>query len=238
MVRRKTGNRSLLIISSATVLTLALLAGAVFFLLPKITASNANQSTGTTGQVDNTTHTMNATGNTGKVGQVAVQPKQAAAVTTKTNANAKGNGNAANTVPATSGNNNPAPATSANNGNQTTSVPATTSQQNLTVPVVTLKQYVPDIRHMVAQSFNITDKALALDLQNGMHLTNIAMQHGLSNAQLQTLLSSSITTGFQPAITTGSLTQAQVSTFIQQTQQNPTTLEQQLSILPPAVAHW
>jgi hypothetical protein len=240
MVRRKTGNRSLLIISSATVLTLALLAGAVFFLLPKITASNANQSTGTTGQVDNTTHTMNATGNTGKVGQVAVQPKQAAAVTTKTNANAKGNGNgnAANTVPATSGNNNPAPATSANNGNQTTSVPATTSQQNLTVPVVTLKQYVPDIRHMVAQSFNITDKALALDLQNGMHLTNIAMQHGLSNAQLQTLLSSSITAGFQPAITTGSLTQAQVSTFIQQTQQNPTTLEQQLSILPPAVAHW
>jgi hypothetical protein len=238
MVRRKTGNRSLLIISSATVLTLALLAGAVFFLLPKITAANANQSTGTTGQVDNTAHTINATGKTAQVGQVAVQPKQAAAVTTKTNANAKGNGNAANTVPATSGNNNPAPATAANNGNQAASAPAATSQQNLTVPVVTLKQYVPDIRHMVAQSFNITDKALALDLQNGMHLTNIAMQHGLSNAQLQTLLSSSITTGFQPAITTGSLTQAQVSTFIQQTQQNPTTLEQQLSILPPAVAHW
>jgi hypothetical protein len=238
MVRRKTGNRALLIISSATALTLALLAGAVFFLLPKIAAFNVNQSTGTTGQVDNTTHTINAMGNTGKVSQVAVQPKQAAATTTKTKTNAKGSGNTTHTVPATSGNTNSAPATSTNNGNQATSAPATAAQQNLTVPVVTLKQYVPNIRHMVAQSFNITDKALALDLQNGMHLTNIAMQHGLSNAQLQTLLSSSISTGFQPAITTGSLTQAQVSTFIQQTQQNPTTLEQQLSILPPAVAHW
>src|SRR5450631_1234462 len=98
MVRRKKGNRSLLIISSATILTLALLAGAVFFLLPKITAANANQPTSTTGQIDNTTHTINATGNTGNVSQVAVQPKQAAAATTKTNASAKGNGNAAHTV--------------------------------------------------------------------------------------------------------------------------------------------
>jgi hypothetical protein len=226
MVRRKTGNRSLLFISSATVLALALLAGAVFFLLPKITASSVTQVTITDGQVNNGAHTINATGNTGNVGKVMIQPKQAAAATTKTSANAKGNGATPHTIPATS----------ANNGKQATSAPATT--QNLTVPVVTLKQYVPNIRHMVAQTFNITDKALALDLQNGMHLTDIAMQHGLSSAQLQTLLSSSISTGFQPAITTGSLTQAQVSTFIQQTQQNPTALEQQLSILPPAAAHW
>ncbi len=234
MVRRKTGNRSLLIISSATVLTLALLAGAVFFLLPKIAASSANQSTGTTGQAGNTAHTLNSTGTTGNVGQVAVQGKQAAAPATKTNT--KGNGNTTNTVPVTAANNNQTPATSANNG--ATSAPATTSQQKLTVPIVTLKQYVPNIRHMVAQSLNITDKALALDLQNGMHLTNLATQQGLSNTQFQTLLSSSITSSFQPAITAGSLTQAQVSSFIQQTQQNPTTLEQQLSILPPAVAHW
>jgi hypothetical protein len=234
MVRRKKGNGSLLMISSVTVLTLALLAGAVFFLLPKITASSANQPTGTTGQAGNTAHTLNSTGNTGNVGQVAVQGKQAAAPATKTNT--KGNGNTTSTVPVTAANNNQAPATSANNG--ATSAPATTPQQNLTVPIVTLKQYAPNIRHMVAQSLNITDKALALDLQNGMHLTNLATQQGLSNAQLQTLLSSSITSGFQPAITAGSLTQAQVSSFVQQTQQNPTTLEQQLSILPAPVAHW
>ena len=238
MTRRKTGNGSLIIISSVTMLTLALLAGAVFFLLPKITASSANQPTNTSGQTGNITHAINSTGNTGPVGQVVVQGKQAVASTTKTNANAKGNGNTANTVPAASANNNQMPATSASTGNQTTTAPTKAGQQNLTVPVVTLKQYVPNIRHMVAQSFNITDKALALDLQNGMHLTTIATQQGLSNTQLQTLLSSSISAGFQPAIMAGSLTQAQVSSFIQQTQQNPTTLEQQLSVLPAPVAHW
>ncbi|MBV9616094.1 MAG: hypothetical protein JO031_11615 [Ktedonobacteraceae bacterium] len=157
------------------------------------------------------------TGNTNtasKVGQVAVQPTQAPSTTTKagSNAGAMDNGNKA-------------PAAAA-------------PPQNMTVPVVTLKQYVPDIRHMVAQNFNITDKALAQQLQNGMHLKDIAMQHGLSDAQLQSLLSTSISTGFMPAINAGSLTQVQVSSFIQQTQQNPTTLEQQMSILPAPVAHW
>jgi transposase-like protein len=125
------------------------------------------------------------------------------------------------------------------NTNTTQATPApTVMPKSATVPLVTLKQYVSNIRHMVAQSFNITDKALAQQLQNGMHLKDIAMQHGLSDTQLQRLLSSSISTGFQPAISAGSVTQAQVSTFIQQAQQNPTTLEQQLSILPPTVAHW
>lgn len=234
MVRRKTRKRPVLLISSVTVLTLALLAGAVFFLLPKVTAASTTQSTGTTGQINNTANTINTKGNAGNIGKVAIQPTRTVAVAPQKNSPATGNGNT--TKPAATGNNNPA--APANNGAKTTAAPAATSPQNLTVPVVTLKQYVPNIRHMVAQSFNITDKALVLDLQSGMHLTTIATQQGLSNAQLQTLLSSSITTSFQPAITTGSLTQAQVSSFIQQTQQNPTTLEQQLSILPPPVAHW
>ncbi len=236
MVRRKTRKRPVLLISSVTILTLALLAGAVFFLLPKVTAASTTQSTGTTGQINNTANTINTKGNAGNIGKVAIQPTRTVAVAPKKNSPATGNGNTNN--PAATGNNNPAPAAPANNGAKTTAAPAATSPQNLTVPVVTLKQYVPNIRHMVAQSFNITDKALALDLQSGMHLTTVATQQGLSNAQLQTLLASSITTSFQPAISTGSLTQAQVSSFIQQTQKNPTTLEQQLSILPPPVAHW
>jgi hypothetical protein len=126
---------------------------------------------------------------------------------------------------------NAATTTNGTNGNQATT-------QNTTIPLVTLKQYVPDIRHTVAQSLNITDKALALQLQGGMHLKDIAMQHGLTNTQLENLLSSSISLGFQPAINTGSLTQMQVSSFIQQTQLNPTTFEQQLSVLPAPVAHW
>jgi len=220
MVRPKARRRPWLLISSAIVLALALLSGAVFFLLPKITAASVNQPVVSTGQANNAAHTINSTMNTGnttntsKAGQVAAQPTQPASTTTKTgsNAGAMGNGNKAPVAAAPS--------------------------QNMTVPVVTLKQYVPDIRHMVAQNFNITDKALAQQLQNGMHLKDIAMQHGLSDAQLQSLLSTSISTGFMPAINAGSLTQVQVSSFIQQTQQNPTTLEQQMSILPAPVAHW
>ncbi len=229
MVRRKKRDLSLLIVSSATVLILAMLAGAVFFLLPKLTAASTNRSMVMTRQTGNAAPMTNTSANTGKANKVVAQPAQAATTGAKagSQSTAMGSGNTPK----------PAPATTANNGNQA-AAPAATSSQNLTVPVVVLKQYVPNIRHTVAQSLNITDKALAQDLQSGMHLTGIATQHGLSNAQLQTLLSSSITSGFQPAISAGSLTQAQVSSFIQQTQQNPTTLEQQLSILPPAVAHW
>ena len=229
MVRRKARRRSGLIIGSAIVLTLAVLSGAVFFLLPKITAASVNQPMSSTRQASNTANTINSTtstSNTNKTnqgskvsnatntGQIPSQPTQAPATTTKQSSNTgtMGNGNQA-----------AAPAAPA---------------QNMTVPIVTLKQYVPDIRHMVAQNFNLTDKALAQQLQNGMHLKDIAMQHGLSDMQLQNLLSTSITTGFQPAITAGSVTPVQVSTFIQQTQQNPTTLEQQMSILPAPVAHW
>ncbi len=235
--RRKAGRRPWLIISSVTILTLALLSGAIFFLLPKITAAGVNKPLISTGQGSTAANTVNSTVKTGNAnnakitnnaGQVAPQPTQAAATTTKQGSNSTTMGNG-NTMQAT-------PTTTTNNTNQAPA-PATVPQ-NATVSVVMLQQYVGNIRHMVAQSFNITDKALALQLQNGMHLKGIAMQHGLSDTQLQSLLSTSISTGFQPAINTGILTQGQVSTFIQQTQQNPTTLEQQLSILPPANAHW
>ncbi len=217
-VRQKARRRPWLLISSAIILTLALLTGAVFFLLPKITAARVTQPMVSSAQGNHAATTLNSTAKTGNantastVGQVAAQPTQAASTTTKQGSNSAAMGNGKTTQPA--------PATAANNGNQA-SAPATVPQ-NATVSVVTLKQYVPGIRHMMAQNFNITDKALAQQLQNGMHLKDIATQQGLSVAQLQNLLSTSISTGFQPAINTGSLTQTQVSTFIQQMQQNPT----------------
>ena len=230
MGRRKTRNRAVFIVSSATIITLTLLAGAIFFLLPRITAAITKQSNVTTEQAHKAAPIKKASGNTSNTSKITAQPTQATSTSTKTDSRSTTMSNGNNTKPA--------PATTANNGNQTGTAPIATSPQNLTVPPVMLKEYVSNIRHMVAQNLNITDKALAQDLQSGMHLTSIATQHGLSNAQLQTLLASSITSGFQPAISAGSLTQAQVSSFIQQTQQNPTTLEQQLSILPLASAHW
>src|SRR5438876_2272413 len=229
MIRPKARRRPWLLISSATIFTLAVLTGAVFFLLPKIVATHANQSTGSTG---NSAQTLNSTNNTSNANptnkasntntavQVKVQPTQAVPTMTAQGSNATTTDNG-NTMQST-------PATGTNNG----------APQTATVPVVTLKQYVPDIRHMVAQQLNITDKALAQQLQNGMHLKDIAMQHGLSDMQLQNVLSNSITAGFQPAVSAESLTQMQVSSFIQHTQLNPTTLEQQLSVLPAPVAHW
>jgi hypothetical protein len=223
MVRPKARKRPWLIISSVSILTLAVLSGAVFFLLPKISAASTNQSTGSMGNSAQTLNTTNTTGNVNKTGQVAAQPTQAAPTMTTQGSNAPTTANGTNTQPT--------PATGATNSNQATT-------QNAAVPLITFKQYVPDIRHMVAQNLNITDKALALQLQSGMHLKDIAMQHGLSNTQLENVLSSSISLGFQPAINAGNLTQMQVASFIQQTQLNPTTFEQQLSILPAAVAHW
>lgn len=225
MIRPRTRRRPWLLISSATILTLAVLTGAVFFLLPKIVATHANQPTGSTGNSAQTLNSKNNTGsanltnkasNTNTAVHVTVQPTQAVPTMAAQGSNA----------------------TTTGKGNTMQSTPANTAPQTATVPVVMLKQYVPDIRHMVAQQLNITDKALAQQLQNGMHLKDIAMQHGLSGMQLQNVLSSSITAGFQPAVSAGSLTQMQVSSFIQQTQLNPMVLEQQLSILPAPVAHW
>ncbi|HEV2661018.1 MAG TPA: hypothetical protein VGU68_10480, partial [Ktedonobacteraceae bacterium] len=70
------------------------------------------------------------------------------------------------------------------------------------------------------------------------HLKDIAQAQGISDNQLKALLATSIQSGFGTAIQIGQLTQAQVSSFVQQTQQNPMLLEQTLSVTPPLPAHW
>ena len=60
--------------------------------------------------------------------------------------------------------------TPANNGN--TNAPAT--QPNTNTFVQPLKLYGPQIQHKVAQGLNISDRALATQLQAGKHLKDIA----------------------------------------------------------------
>lgn len=255
MMVRPARQRPWIVIVSITILALALLSGAFFFLLPKLAAASTTQTT-SMGATNNTAQTLNTTKNTGAANMTNKPGTTSSTNTANTTNTANASGNANNAgqqvapqtnqpAPATTtqssnvpttGNNNSPQQTTTQSGNNAGQQQATS--QNLSVPLVMLKQYVPDIRHIVAQKFNITDKALALQLQNGIHLTDIAMQHGFSVTQLENLLSSAITLGFQPAVATGLLTQTQISTFIQQIQINPTTLEQQLSILPPPVAHW
>lgn len=115
---------------------------------------------------------------------------------------------------------------------------ASTTQSNANTFAQPLKSYGPQIQHMVAQGLNVPDKELATQLQAGKHLKDIAQVQGISNTQLQTLISTSITNSFAPAVQGGLLTQTQVSSFVTQTQQNPQMLEQTLSIAPPPRPHW
>jgi DNA-binding CsgD family transcriptional regulator len=209
------------IVSGSALLALAFIAGAVLLTLPKITATGVRP----TSQVstNNPAHTIQGTTNTDQPAKVVPQPISATAT------NAQGTA-----TPTTTGNGQQK-TTTVGNGNQPTS---TMSAATASMFVQPLKQYGLSIQRMVAQGLNISNKQLAMQLQAGKHLKDIAQTQGVSTNQLQILLANSIQSGFGPAIQGGQLTQAQVSSFVQQTQQNPATLEQTLSVTPPKPAHW
>jgi hypothetical protein len=232
MVRRKT-RLTMFIIGGAALLTLALIAGAVLFALPKTT--NAGVATGTASKAPanssaQTIQTTNTT--TDKAAQPAQQPTPAAPTTVPGQVQVPGN-----PTPANGGNPAPNP-TPANNGNPAPNPTTPPAPQNMNMFAQPLKQYGSDIQHMVAQGLNITDKQLATQLQAGKHLKDIAQAQGVSNTQLQNLISNALQSGFTPAVQGGQLTQAQVSSFVAQMQQDPKMLEQELSIMPLVAHHW
>ena len=210
MARRKT-RRTMFIISGATLTALALIAGAI--LVTYQITINAHGAIGSalTAPASGSANTIQAT-----TKNAAQQTTPVATANKATPVQISGN---------------PTPA---NNGN--TNTPAT--QPNTNTFVQPLKLYGPQIQHKVAQGLNISDRALATQLQAGKHLKDIAQTQGISATQLQTLISTSITSAFAPAVQSGQLTQAQVSSFVTQTQQNPQMLEQPLSVAPPPPLHW
>jgi hypothetical protein len=232
---RRNMKRMVFIAGGVTLLALALIAGAVLVKLPKTTATGtAPVSQASTNSPAQTT--IQGTTKTDQPAKVAPQPTSAAKVNTQTPAApaATGNGQQKTTTTSNQPNNNQP------NGNQPTS-----NQPNSTMPATTagmfeqpLKQYGSSIQSMVAQGLNISNRQLAMQLQAGKHLKDIAQAQGISTNQLQTLLATSIQSGFGPAVQIGQLTQAQVSSFVQQTQQNPVLLEQTLSVTPPLPSHW
>ena len=222
---RRNMKRMVFVASGVTLLALALIAGAVLVKLPKTAATGtAPVSQASTNSPAQTT--IQGTTKTDQPAKVAPQPTSAAKVNTQTPA-----------APAATG-----------NGQQkttTTSNPPNGNQPNSTMPATTagifeqpLKQYGSSIQIMVAQGLNISNRQLAMQLQAGKHLKDIAQAQGVSNNQLKTLLATSIQSGFGPAVQIGQLTQTQVSSFVQQTQQNPMLLEQTLSVTPPLPSHW
>lgn len=227
---RRNMKRMVFIAGGVTLLALALIVGAVVVKLPKTAATGTMPTTQASTNSPAQT-TIQGTTKTDQPAKVAPQPTSAAKVNTQTP-----------TAPAATGNDQQKTTTTSNQPNNN---PTTSSQPASTMPAATLgifaqplKQYGFSIQLMVAQGLNIPSKQLAMQLQAGKHLKDIAQAQGISDNQLKTLLATSIQSGFGTAVQIGQLTQAQVSSFVQQAQQNPMLLEQTLSVTPPLPAHW
>ncbi|HEV2655095.1 MAG TPA: hypothetical protein VGT82_09045 [Ktedonobacteraceae bacterium] len=227
---RRNMKRMVFIAGGVTLLALALIAGAVVVKLPK-TAATGTMPTSQATMNSPAQTTIQGTTKIDQPAKVAPQPTSAAKVNTQTPQAPAAKNHSQHKMKTTS--------------NQPNNNPTTSNQPTSTVPAATtgifaqpLKQYGFSIQLMVAQGLNIPSKQLAMQLQAGKHLKDIAQAQGISDNQLKALLATSIQSGFGTAIQIGQLTQAQVSSFVQQTQQNPMLLEQTLSVTPPLPAHW
>jgi hypothetical protein len=94
--------------------------------------------------------------------------------------------------------------------------------------VQVLKQYGSSIKNQMAQGLKFTNDQLAMQLQAGKSLSEIATAQGLSATQLQNLIATSLQNGLNPAISSGELTQKQISLLIKRWQKNPKPLERLL----------
>ena len=108
---------------------------------------------------------------------------------------------------------------------------ATVTTKKTTVGSI-VKGYVPTIRDQMAQGLHLTSEQLMTDLRSGQTLDQIATTQKVSSTQLTTLISTSITTGLQPAVDAGTLTQKQVDSLVKRYEKNHTTLEKLLSAMP------
>ena len=210
---RRNSKRMVFMVSGATLFALALIAGAALFTLPKITAKTSTPAAQNAMQAP--ARTVKEPAKTDQPAKVASQPV-VPATGQKPAAPATGQ-NTQGAAPAPPvGNDQPKSTdkSSSPGDKQATDpkMPATPSS----VFKLPLKEYGPSIQRMVALGLNTSNKQLAVQLQGGMHLKDIAQVQGVSQSQLGTLLANSIKSGFGPANQMGQLTQDQVMIFAQQ----------------------
>ena len=120
--------------------------------------------------------------------------------------------------------------TSASSPSATPSATVTTTKK--TTPASIVKGYIPTIRDQMAQGLHLTPEQLMTDLRSGQTLDQIATTQKVSSTQLTTLISTSVTTGLQPAVDAGTLTQKQVDALVKRLEKNHTPLEKLLSATP------
>lgn len=131
------------------------------------------------------------------------------------------------------------PSLLAQSNNQTSNTPVASAspgararQVGIYAPYLT--RYGPTIRNQIAQSLHLTPVQLATQLRSGQTLSAIATAQGVSATQLQTIVTNAFQNGFQPAITSGNLTQQQVNALIKRMLKQPQALTRFLEALPRA----
>jgi polyhydroxyalkanoate synthesis regulator phasin len=93
----------------------------------------------------------------------------------------------------------------------------------------TLKQYLPAAANQVAQGLHMTVDQLKTQLQAGKSLSDIATAQGVSSAQLHTLVTNTIQTTLNKAVSDGNLTQQQATDLMQKLQNHGGLLDRLLS---------
>ena len=92
-------------------------------------------------------------------------------------------------------------------------------------PAMYVRQYSSTIRTQIAQGLHLTTDQLTAQLQSGKTLPQIAAAQNVSTDQLNTLISTSVTSALQPAVSSGKITQQQVNRLVQGYQKNPQSLD-------------
>jgi len=97
------------------------------------------------------------------------------------------------------------------------------------VMMQSLKQYLPGVATQVAQGLHMNTTQLMSQLQSGKSLSDIATAQGVSSTQLQTLVTNTIQSVVNKAVSDGNLTQQQATNIMQMLQKNPGALNHLLN---------
>src|SRR5579885_1896345 len=109
---------------------------------------------------------------------------------------------------------------------QASSVTPTPAAKNIYAPY--LKQYGFDIKNQIAQGLHMNADQLTQQLNSGKTLSDIATAQGVSSTQLQSVVGNAIQSALQPVVSSGDLTQEQVSKLVKRMQKNPNALDKLL----------
>lgn len=104
---------------------------------------------------------------------------------------------------------------------------ANAANKNVYAPY--LAQYRGTIRSQIAQGLHLSDTQLEAQLSSGKTLSTIAADQKVSNSQLQTIVTNAFQSGFQPAVSSGNLTQKQVDALVKRMLKQPKTLDRYLA---------